>query len=266
MNAEATPAGALAGSGGLAGSGAIVTGAARGLGQAIAELFLASGANVLVVDRDARQLAAATTMLADTHGPARVAAVVADLADEAAADRVVEYGQHQFGTLHVLVNNAGIVKYAPFLDTSSALLRELLLIDVESVFRMTQSFARYLIAGSIQGNIINIGSSHAETGVGGTAAYAAAKGAIHALTRALAVELAPHGIRVNTAAFGTTATERVRNELPATVLEKRLRQIPLARAATPQEAAGAVLHLTTAGYMTGATLMVDGGFTVFGDS
>jgi len=115
------------------------------------------------------------------------------------------------------------------------------------------------------GVVVNLGTSHAITGVAGTSAYAAAKGAVHAMSRALAVELAGLGIRVNTLALGTTLTERVRNDLPAALLEQRYRQIPLGRGADPGEAARAVVFLLDAGYATGSELVLDGGFTVYGD-
>ena len=242
----------------------VVTGAARGLGQAIAsELATCSGA-LLLVDVDEEPLASVRNALAaEGH---TVVAHVADLtAPESVAD-VIALAETELGGADVLINNAGIVEYAPFLETSRDLLRRLLEVDVEAVFLMTQAFAASLRDRGRGGSVVNLGTIHALSGVGGTSAYAAAKGAIHALTRALAVELAPHGIRVNTLALGPTMTERVRTALPEGLLERRFKQIPLRRGAEPEEAAHAVAYLLDAAYASGSELVLDGGFTVFGDA
>ena len=241
----------------------IVTGAAKGLGHAVALEMAPRSAAMLLVDLDEEPLAAlAKELLARGH---TVVTRVADLtAPESAAD-VIALADQELGGADVLVNNAGIVQYDGFLDTSREFLRRLLEVDVESVYFMTQAFAASLRDRGIGGSVVNLGTGHAVTGVGGTSAYAAAKGAIHALTRALAVELAPLGIRVNTLALGTTMTERVRTELAPELLAQRFERIPLRRGATPEEAAQAIAYLVEAGYATGTELVLDGGFTVFGD-
>lgn len=170
-----------------------------------------------------------------------------------------------FGRADVLVNNAGVVQYADLDATSRGLLRRLLNIDVEAPYFLTQAFASALRARGAGGCVINLGTSHALAGVAGTSAYAAAKGAVHAMTRALAVELAPYGIRVNTLALGTTLTERVRAQLHPELIRQRMRQIPLKRGAEPEEAARAVAFLVDARFATGTELVLDGGFTVYGD-
>lgn len=242
---------------------AIVTGAAAGLGLAIAQRLAADGHPVLLVDRDEGELGAAARVVERAGMP--VATLVADVTDAEAPAVVVAAAADAYGDASVLINNAGIVPYAPFLDTAPAMLEEVLRIDVASVFLVSQAFARYRVERGGGGCIVNLGTGHALVGVAGTAAYAAAKGAVHALTRALAVELAPHGIRVNTLALGTTMTERVRRTLPAETLATRLRQIPLGRGAEPGEAAEAAAYLVGAGYTTGTELVVDGGFSIFGD-
>jgi NAD(P)-dependent dehydrogenase (short-subunit alcohol dehydrogenase family) len=179
---------------------------------------------------------------------------------------VLALADQELGGAEALVNNAGIVEYAPFLETSRTALRRLLEVDVEAVFFMTQAFATSLRRRGGGGVVVNLGTIHAVDGVSGTAAYAAAKGAIHALTRTLAVELAPDGIRVTNLVLGPTMTERVRTALPPDLLEQRLKQIPLRRAAEPDEAARAVTYLLEADYATGCELVLDGGFTAFGDA
>lgn len=245
-------------------STAIVTGAAKGLGRAIADKLASVGFSLLLVDRNEQDLHDTVVELGKSG--TSVASYAVDLTEPQAADVVVAAADREFGGASVLVNNAGIVPFRGFLETPLDLLREVLTNDVETVYTMTQAFVRSRISKAEGGCVINLGTGHALTGVGGTSAYAAAKGAVHALTRALAVELAPHGIRVNTLALGTTMTDRVRANLPDEVLRARLRQIPLGRAADPGEAADAVLYLIRAGYATGTELVLDGGFTIFGDS
>jgi glucose 1-dehydrogenase len=205
----------------------------------------------------AEQLAAQGTTVV-TH--------VADLTLPDSAAEVITLADEKLGGADALVNNAGIVEYADFFATSRPFLRRLLDVDVEAVYFMTQAFATSLRDRGYGGVVVNLGTGHALAGVGGTSGYAAAKGAIHAMTRALAVELAPLGIRVNTLALGTTMTDRVRTNLPPELLEGRLQQIPLRRGAEPEEAAQAVAYLLDAGYATGTELVLDGGFTIFGDA
>lgn len=242
----------------------IITGAALGLGRAFAVSLCDRARAMLLVDVDEDNLTETAQLAAG--GGADVRTLLADVTDENTPQRVVELAERELGGADILVNNAGIVRYASFLETSRTFLRDMLTIDVESVYFMTQAFARSRIATGGGGSVINLGTSHAIAGVGGTSAYAAAKGALHALTRALAVELAPHGIRVNTLALGMTMTDRVKRELGAEVMAGRLQQIPLARGAEPDEAADALLYLIGNRYATGTELVLDGGFTIFGDA
>jgi len=241
----------------------IVTGAARGLGRAIAVELARCGSALLLVDLLEDPLAELAGEL--TAAGHKVASCVADLTHPGSAERVVAVANEELGGANALVNNAGIVDYAGFFETTTEMLRRLLEVDVEAVYFATQAFAASLRDRGQGGAVVNLGTSHAIAGVAGTSAYAAAKGAVHAMTRALAVELADLGIRVNTLALGTTLTERVRTELPAGLLEQRYRQIPLSRGAEPVEAARAVAYLLDAEYATGTELVLDGGFTVYGD-
>ena len=241
----------------------IVTGAAQGLGRAVAERLAGRTRALLLADVAPEPLAELVEALGSAGH--RVVACVADLTQAGSVEEVVALAQRELGGADALVNNAGIVDYAPFFETGPDMLRRLLRVDVESVYLMTQAFAAALRDSGRGGVVVNLGTSHAIAGVAGTSAYAAAKGAVHAMTRALAVELADLGIRVNTLALGTTLTERVRHDLPAALLEQRYRQIPLSRGAEPDEAARAIEFLLEAGYATGTELVLDGGFTIFGD-
>jgi len=242
---------------------AIVTGAALGLGRAIARELAAAGWSLVAVDMQAEQLAALAAELQEGGHP--VVTVVADMTAQDTPAVVMAAAEEAFDRADALVNNAGIVDYAGFFDSDRAMLQRLLDVDVTSVYMMTQAFAATLRRRGTAGSVVNLGTSHAISGVAGTSAYAAAKGAVHAMSRALAVELADLGIRVNTLALGTTLTDRVRNDLPAELLSQRYRQIPLKRGAEPEEAARAVAFLLDAEYATGTELVLDGGFTVYGD-
>ena len=241
----------------------IVTGAARGVGRAVALELAGRGWSLVLVDLLAEPLSDLAGML--TGAGHRVATCLADLTEPGSAERVVAVADTELGGADALVNNAGIVEYAGFFDTSAEMLRRLLQVDVEAVFLATQAFAASLRERNRPGAVVNLGTSHAIVGVAGTSAYAAAKGAVHAMTRALAVELAELGVRVNTLALGTTLTDRVRTDLAPELLQQRYRQIPLGRGAEPEEAARAVGYLLDAGYATGTELVLDGGFTVYGD-
>lgn len=241
----------------------IVTGAGGGLGRAIAAELAERGDAVLLADLAGDRLDTLCRDL-DARGH-RVASFSGDLTVAGTAEQMIKAAQDAFGGADALVNNAGLVEYAGFFDTTPAMLRRLLTVDVEALFFATQAFAASSRSTGCGGAVVNIGTSHALAGVAGTSAYAAAKGAVHALSRALAVELGPLGIRVNTLALGTTLTERVRNELAPELLQQRYRQIPLSRGADPEEAARAVAYLLDAEFATGTELVLDGGFTIYGD-
>jgi NAD(P)-dependent dehydrogenase (short-subunit alcohol dehydrogenase family) len=243
---------------------AIVTGAAVGLGRVIAGRLATEVSGLVLVDRDQSELGR-TAGLVERPG-LTIETLVADVTEHDAPARVASLASARFGGADVLINNAGVVDYAPFFETTPPMLRRLLAIDVESVYFMSQAFARDLVQRGAGGSIVNLGTMHALRGVGGTSGYAAAKGAIHSLTRALSVELAPHGIRVNTLALGMTLTARVVATLSEETMSGRLRQIPLRRGAQPSEAADAVVYLVNAEYATGTELVLDGGFTIFGDA
>ncbi|RYE41031.1 MAG: SDR family oxidoreductase [Hyphomicrobiales bacterium] len=241
---------------------AIITGATKGLGVAFAQQLAPSCKGLVITGRNEAELEGVAAGLREAGH--QVVTHVGDMRDEGAPAAIVAAAA-SLGGADILVNNAGIVEYGPFLDISREQLRRLLAIDVESVFFMTQAFAADLKERAHPGVIINLGTSHALTGVGGTSGYAAAKGGVHALTRALAVELAPFGIRVNTLALGTTMTERVKKNLSPELLNQRYASIPLGRGATAEEAARALEYLVEAEFATGTELVLDGGFTIFGD-
>jgi NAD(P)-dependent dehydrogenase (short-subunit alcohol dehydrogenase family) len=242
---------------------AVVTGAARGLGEAIAARLAAAEFSVFLADRDPEPLAAVAADL----GGERSGSLALDLLDDDAPDRLLAAAVERFGRVDVLINNAGIVPFATFLETTADQVREVLLTNAGTQFRVAQAAARQMIAQGEGGTIVNLGTIHALKGVAATAAYAMSKGAIHALTRTLAVELAPHRIRCVTLAPGTILTERVRGALDAATFASRMAKVPAGRFGTVDDVAAAALFLVggESSFINGQEIVVDGGFTAYGD-
>ena len=244
---------------GLTGKTIIVTGGSRGIGRSIVELFAADGAQVVFFYRG--NAAAATEVLEAGRAAGRkIAAEQVDVTDDAACAAAVERTVERCGSIDVLVNNAGVIR-----DNLLALLevedvRVVLDTNVGGVFNVTRAVVPHMIARRA-GRIINVSSVAGEKGGRGQTNYAASKGAINALTRALAVELAPRRINVNCVAPGVIETEmtqeireRAGDEVKARILLRRYGQ--------PRDVAHAVWFLASkyADYITGHVLHVDGGF------
>jgi NAD(P)-dependent dehydrogenase (short-subunit alcohol dehydrogenase family) len=251
---------------------ALVTGAARGLGEAVAARLVRDGWDVALVDV-AEEVAETAARLVGMRTGARVPAYVGDVSDERFVDDVVRSAVADLGSLRALVNNAGIGgPSAPVVDLSSADFRRVIEVNLIGAFLMSRAAARSFAAAAIPGGaIVNVGSIYGQRGVAGGAAYSASKAAITALTHSLALELAEHGVRVNTVAPGNMATQMhfddVRAEAEARgstfdgELERVRAAIPLGRHGTGEDVAGAVSWLLSddAAYVTGQTIGVNGG-------
>jgi len=244
---------------GLAGKTIIVTGGSRGIGRSIVELFAADGAQVVFFYRG--NAAAATEVLeAGRAAGWKIAAEQVDVTDDAACAAAVERTVERCGSVDVLVNNAGVIRdnLLALLDVEDV--RVVLDTNVGGVFNVTRAVVPHMISRRA-GKIVNVSSVAGEKGGRGQTNYAASKGAINALTRALAVELAPRRINVNCVAPGVIETEmtqeireRAGDEVKARILLRRFGQ--------PRDVAHAVWFLASkyADYITGQVLHVDGGF------
>ena len=255
---------------------AIVTGAARGLGAAIAERFARDGADVVLLDVSAAVTATAQRLAGDAgdgpHAGQVAVGLVADVSDETASATAVDRAVSAIGGVDVLVNNAGIG--GPDTDvtgTSLAEFRRVLDVNLTGTFLMCRAVAKVMIGQGSGGAIVNMGSVFGQQGVAGGAGYCASKAGVALLTQSLALELAPHSIRANTIAPGNMATEMHWDELRSRAarsgtafgeqVEMVRAAIPLGRHGTGDDIAGVVAWLVSpdAGYVTGQTIGVNGG-------
>jgi NAD(P)-dependent dehydrogenase (short-subunit alcohol dehydrogenase family) len=240
----------------LEGRTAIVTGASRGIGAAIAGALDHAGARVALVARNAEALDAVAGQL--TNDPV---VVLADLADPAVPSRVVDEARHRLGAIDVLVNNAALAARAPTEELDAALVDRLYAVNVRAPLLLIAALVPSMVERG-SGVILSISSGSAVVGTPRRAAYAATKGAIDAATRSLAIELGPAGIRVNSVAPGVVDTEMwARNKAIPGVIEEIEALTPLRRWATPDDIADVVVFLASdaARFVTGETVCVDGG-------
>jgi 3-oxoacyl-[acyl-carrier protein] reductase len=240
----------------LAGRIAFVTGAARGIGLAIAEALARRGASTVLIDIDITKLASATQSIGE-----RALAIKADVSRPDEVQRAIQRTTQHFGALNILVNNAGICPMSDFADITEAEWDRVLAINLKGVFLCCQAALPYLRKSGRQGRIVNVASVAGQMGgVAVGAHYAASKAGLIGLSKSLARLLAADGVTVNCLAPGTAATDLIADWSEET--QARLRaQIPLGRFAQPEEIAEAVCFLVSdrAAFITGATLDINGG-------
>ena len=248
----------------LAGRTAVVTGGYRGLGMAFARGLAEAGADVVIAARDeAASVAAAEALAAETGRT--VVGTRLDVADPEGGRRVVELALEATGRMDVMVNNAGTCQHKPALEVSPAEFREVFDVNVDGLWLMSQAAAHHFseVGG---GTIVNIGSISAliVNRPQWQPAYNASKAAVHQLTKSLAAEWAPLGIRVNAVAPGYVKTEMAPVDEPR-FRARWIEDAPMQRYALPEEIAPLVVYLASdaSSFMTGSVVTIDGGYTLF---
>jgi 3-oxoacyl-[acyl-carrier protein] reductase len=246
----------------LKGQVALVTGASSGLGVRFAQVLAANGAAVVLVARRADRLADVKAKIEAAGG--RAVAIEADVLDRAAMERAFDAADQAFGTVTILVNNAGVAHGGRAVELPAEEWRRVLSTNLDAVFFWGQEGAKRLLAAKKPGAIVNIASILGYGVAKGTVAYATAKAGVIQLTKALALELAFKGIRVNAIAPGFVVTEINRGFLTSGPGADMTRDIPVGRFGEERDLDGALLLLASdAGrFITGATIVVDGGHMV----
>src|SRR5689334_12328895 len=241
----------------------LVAGAGGGIGGAGAEALGREGAAVVCADVDPAAAEAVTGRIRAAGG--RAAALELDVRQRSAVDAAVASAVREFGRLDILVECVGISQTAGFLDLDPGDWDRIIAVNLTGMFHLGQAAARQMVAQGGGGSIVNVTSQLAEVARPQRAAYVASKGGGRSLTHAMALELAPHGIRVNAIAPGPTLTGLTRASYADPERRRAtIAQIPLGRLGEPDDIAGAILFLASdeALWVTGSTVTVDGGYLV----
>jgi NAD(P)-dependent dehydrogenase (short-subunit alcohol dehydrogenase family) len=248
----------------LANKVAVITGAASGVGQAVALGMAREGARVIAADINEAGLAETAQHLAEIGSSCQLEQL--DVSDEAAVERVMAGAVANLGGLDILVNSAAVPQVVPFLKMTPADWRRVIEINLTGSFLCAQMAARQMVAVGRGGRIINLSSITAERAITGRGAYSVAKGGITMLTRLMAAELGEMGITVNAIAPGPVDTPMAKAMHTQETRDAFHAHLPIKRYAKPAEVAAAAVFLASgdAGYITGHTLKVDGGFTTSG--
>ncbi len=244
---------------GLQGRGVLVAGASRGIGEAAARRFLEEGCRVFICARGTVGVEAAVRALRELG---EVDGVACDVSDPDDVERLVEGAERFLGGIDVLANNAGVAWQEPFIDITLEHWDQVLDINLRGLFLVAQKVATRMVARGRGGAIVNMSSTNAFEGEPGYAHYNASKGALNMLTRTMAVELGPYGIRVNALCPGKILTPlQAEAEDPQYTARYVRERIPLGRSGTVEEVAAAYAFLASdeATFITGEMLVVDGG-------
>lgn len=252
----------------LGGKRALITGGGTGIGRATAHLFAREGAQVMVSGRRRSELEETVRLIEEDRGHA--ALVQGDVSRPEDAERMVAETIEAFGGLDVLVNNAGIiVRGASVTSVSIEDWNRVIDIDLSGVFLVSRFALRHMVPAGRGGAIVNVSSVSGLLGDPNAAPYNAAKGGVNLLTKSMALDYAPHRIRVNAVCPGRVATPMPMSRLKPgddweTALAQWGRNIPLGRVGRPEDVAHAILFLASeeASWITGTTLVVDGGATI----
>lgn len=236
---------------------AIITGAARGIGLACAKRFIAEGAKVMLADIDEHEGAAAAKTLGDAAH-----FIHCDVGNAKEVAALITQTEKTFGGIDILVNNAGIVNGADFLEVSEVDFERVLRVNLKGAFIVAQAVAKNMVARKKPGAIVNMASINSTVAIPNQIPYSVSKGGLLQLTRAMALSLAPHGIRVNAIGPGSIMTDLLKSVGSDKEAKRRiLSRTPLGRIGAPEEVASVAAFLASddASYITGEIIYVDGG-------
>lgn len=244
----------------FSGETVLISGAARGVGRTMAVQFCNAGAQVIAIDRDAENLEKTSEL---TTGKIRTLAV--DIRIESEVDELMSIIDREFSMLNVCINNAAVAPHEALLEYRPSLWDSVYNVNCRGTFLMTKAAAKLMIKYGVQGRIINFSSAAALKGGNGSAAYSSSRAATEAFGRVAAIELARHGILVNTVRPGLIDTQP--KPLPPMMkkgLEIRIPKLPLRRAGLPNEVGNLVMFLASSqsSYITGSVITIDGGASV----
>ncbi|GGX98194.1 D-threitol dehydrogenase [Litchfieldella qijiaojingensis] len=246
----------------LDGKVALITGAAAGIGKAIAEAYLDQGARVVLVDRNPEIPTIATQLATQVGHAEHAAGIIADLTDKTSLETAVTEAIAAFGGVDILVNSAGVVELEPAEELSEANWDKTLSVNLKSVFMMCQAAGRHMLERG-EGRIINLASQAGLVALDQHLAYCASKAGVISLTQVLALEWSPRGVNVNAISPTVVLTELGRKAWAGEVGEAMKQKIPTRRFAEPEEIAMAALYLAGpgSGMISGENLVIDGGYT-----
>jgi len=247
----------------FSGKVALVTGAGRGIGAAIAERLSAEGARVAVMDLDEAAVAAQVKLLNERDPSAGAVGLVADVRDRAAVDRELRRLEDAAGPCQVVVNNAGRWTVKPFLESTPELWADELAVNFSGVLHVVHRALPAMVDAGY-GRIVNVISDSARVGEPNVTLYAAAKAAVAGFSRALAKEVGRSGVTVNCVSLSTTRTPGAFATFDESQIERMVRFYPAGRLGEPEDAAAAVAYLASddAAWVTGQTLGVNGGYAM----
>ena len=248
-------------SGRLSGRSALDTGAAGGIGLGCARAFAAEGCDLVLLDLDEARVVAAAQELARASGR-QVHALACDLADADAARMAVIRAAALLGKIDVLVNNAGMLVAGDILDAELEDFDRVMAVNLRAPFVVGQTVARHMVDAKIRGSIINMSSINAVLAIPNQIAYVASKGGLAQLTKAMALGLAPHGVRVNAIGPGTIVTDILKGVMADDEARRRvLQRTPLGRFGEADEIGRVAVFLASddSSYITGQTIYPDGG-------
>jgi glucose 1-dehydrogenase len=241
----------------LDGQAAIVTGGAQGIGLGCVRALVGEGARVAIADLKLEVAQAAAREFGD-----KVIAIACDVADAAAVAAMVEQAERALGPVSVLVNNAGIAIGGDFLEFPVESFEKVLKVNLVGTFQVTQAVARRMVKDKRAGSIVNLSSINAVVAIPNIAAYCASKGGVAQLTKAAALALAPHNIRVNAVGPGSIMTDMMKGvAINEAAIKMVLSRTPLGRIGDTHEVGEVVAFLASkrSSYITGETIFIDGG-------